>query len=91
MDCLHQLRQKYRVRDAVPAEAGIVRIVGEDTRASFAADCNYHTIENVNGISGDNLCARSTQCHVGDEIDGAVTSQVNKVSRLCPPTTSRCR
>jgi hypothetical protein len=46
-------------------------MVGEDTRG-LAANGNYHIIEDVNGVTGDDLCARSTQCHIGHEIDGSV-------------------
>src|SRR5207253_3185019 len=45
----------------------------KDTRGIAAAYCNYHTIENVNGISGNDLCARSTQRHIGNEVHCAVT------------------
>src|SRR5438874_2860311 len=60
---------------AIPAKTAIVSIIGKDTRGVAATYCDYHTIENVNGISGNNLCARSTQRHIGDEVHRAVTSR----------------
>src|SRR5437588_11192634 len=53
----------------------VVGIFGKYTRGIAATDCDFHTIENVNVISGDDLCARSTQRHIGDEVDRAVTSR----------------
>src|SRR5205085_3125910 len=69
---------------SVATESGVVSLVGEDTRGSLAANGNYHTIEDVNRITGDNLCTPSTQCHVGHEIDGAVApGGIQLQRRIC--------
>jgi hypothetical protein len=53
---------------AIPTKAAVVGMIGKDTRRIGATDYDCHTIENVNGISGNNLCARSTQRHIGNEL-----------------------
>src|SRR5437870_5201394 len=45
---------------AVPPKAAVVGIISKNTRGITATYCDYHAIENVNGISGNNLRARST-------------------------------
>jgi hypothetical protein len=45
---------------AIPAKAAVVGIISKDARGMVATHRDYHTIENVNGISGNNLRARST-------------------------------
>lgn len=60
---------------AIPAKAAVVGIISKDARGMVATHRDYHTIENVNGISGNNLCARSTQRHISDEVHRAVTSR----------------
>jgi len=60
---------------AIAPKAAVVGIIGKDARGMAATYRDYHPIENVNGISGNNLCARSTQRHISDEVHRAVTSR----------------
>src|SRR5437763_16127626 len=53
-----------------------------------ATYCNYHAIENVNVISGNNLCARPAQCDIGYKINRAVAARRIKFQgRVCRKQT----